>query len=256
MLPHLHPLPTRMRLLFDNRNQRRHLIENCRTINNLFSFAGIGVTGGFQHFAVGDGAGPPAVAITGRTYHLLCNTEIADHSIHWFLYDEALRSAKAIQFSVHATVVQAVKDDLSHVNPYVASLHHFRATPRQRQQVIEPKDYSSNGDFAAVMHASNSTTINPRSILIRRHGSSNPQYINILSHHYEPLHYTLFFPHGEIGWGSTSVPGVPPLSQMDWYRNRVLADDDDRFSTLGRLCCEYLVDMYSRTEEQRLLYIS
>ena len=68
MLPHLDPLPTRMRLLFDNLNCRRHLIENCHTINNLFSFAGISVTGGFQHFAVGDGAGPPAVAITGRTY--------------------------------------------------------------------------------------------------------------------------------------------------------------------------------------------
>jgi hypothetical protein len=171
------------------------------------------------------------------------------------MYDEALRSTKAIQFGVHATVVQAVKDDLSHINPYVASLHHFHATPRRQQQVVKLKDYSSNGDFAAVMHAFNSTTINPHSILICQHGSSNPQYINILSHHYEPLYYTLFFPHGEIGWGSSSVAGVPPLSQMDWYRNCVLADDDDWFSTLGRLCCEYLVDMYSWTEEQCLLYI-
>ena len=161
MLPHLDPLPTRMCLLFDNLNRHCHLIKNCRTINNLFSFAGIGVIGGFQHFAVGDGAGPPAVAITGRTYHLLRNTEIADHSIHWFLYDEGLQTTKAQQFGVHSTVVQAIKDDLSQVNPYVSSLDHFRASPHQQQHVVELKDYSSNGDFAAVMHASNSTTINP-----------------------------------------------------------------------------------------------
>jgi len=40
-------------------------MDFCRVINNFFSFAGIGVTGGFEHFQSGAGAGPLAVTITG-----------------------------------------------------------------------------------------------------------------------------------------------------------------------------------------------
>ncbi|KAG1720093.1 uncharacterized protein EDB91DRAFT_1024849, partial [Suillus paluster] len=69
ILPALHPLPPRMRSLFDEPIRLRHVIEFCRVINNFFSFAGIGVSGGFQQFNSGGSAGPPAVAITGCTYH-------------------------------------------------------------------------------------------------------------------------------------------------------------------------------------------
>ncbi|KAG1845757.1 hypothetical protein C8R48DRAFT_550711, partial [Suillus tomentosus] len=68
-LPSLHPLPHRMHGMLNNPTCLRHIIEFCRVINNFFSFAGIGVSGGFQHFHSGAGSGPPAVAITGRTYH-------------------------------------------------------------------------------------------------------------------------------------------------------------------------------------------
>ena len=105
------------------------------------------------------------------------------------------------------------------------------------------------------MHASNSTTINPHSILIRRHGHQQPQFINILSRHYEPLHYVVLFPHADIGWGPQPLPGIPHLSQIQWYRSRLLANDDERFTIFGRLSAEYVVDMYSRTEEERLSYI-
>ena len=60
----------------------------------------------------------------------------------------------------------------------------------------------------------------------------------------------LLFPHAEIGWGTTPIQDVPVMSQIAWYRNRLLADNDDHFMKFGRLTCEYLVDMYSRVEEQ------
>ncbi|KAG9307876.1 hypothetical protein JVU11DRAFT_9221 [Chiua virens] len=119
-----------MRMLLRDPSHSRHLMEQSRTINNLFSFAGIGVTGGFEQFATGAGAGPPAVAITGRTYHLIRDTEYTDHSIHWFLYDEALRTQRAQQFHTHSYVVQAIVDDLREVNPYVGHLQHFHSIPR------------------------------------------------------------------------------------------------------------------------------
>ncbi|KAN0082863.1 hypothetical protein V8E55_008658, partial [Tylopilus felleus] len=250
VLPNLYPLPQRMKSLLNHTSHGNHLRHHYRSINNLFTFAGIGVSGGFEHFSTAAGTGPPSVAITGRTYHLLRNTEYTDHSIHWFFYDEGLRTERADQFGIHATIVDEIKCDLQDINPYVNSLQHFRSSPSSSLHVVELKDFSSNHDFTAVMHAANTTIINPRSILIRRHGDPHPQAINILSHHYEPLHYVLLFPHGEIGWGASDVPHIPHLSQIDWYRSRLLADNDDPFTNFGRLCCEYLVDMYSRTEEQ------
>jgi len=229
-------------------------MEFARTINNLFSFTGIGVSGGFQQFAAG--TGPPAVVITGRTYHLIRDTDYTEHSIHWFLYDEAALQNKAIEFGVHGSVIQAIKDDIRECNPYVGHLQHFQTSNIWRRGILEIEDYSSAADFTAIMHASNSTIINPRSILICRQNAHHPEFINILSHHYEPLHYVLLFPHAEMGWGSSMIPDVPIMSQVAWYRNCVLADNDEHFSTMGRLCCEYLVDMYSRVEEQRLAYIT
>ncbi|KAF8439448.1 hypothetical protein L210DRAFT_858148, partial [Boletus edulis BED1] len=88
LLP-LHPLPPCMQALLRDEHHTRYLMEHSRAINNLFSFAGIGVNGSFEHFATGPGVGPPAVAITGQMYHLIRDTEYTDHSICWFLYDES-----------------------------------------------------------------------------------------------------------------------------------------------------------------------
>ncbi len=43
------------------------------------------------------------------------------------------------------------------------------------------------------------------------------------------------------------------LSQIEWYKARLL--QEPRFARFGRLAGEYLVDMFSRTEDQRLAYI-
>lgn len=152
-------------------------------------------------------------------------------------------------------MIQAVSQDLRDVNPYVDHLQHFHSSSRHRHHILELKDFSTNGDFTAVMHALNSTDINPHSVVIQRHGHCEPEFINILSRHYEPLHYVLLFLHGDAGWGTNPLPNVPRLSQIDWYQSRLLTNDDKRFTLFGGLCCEYLVDMYFCTEEERLAYI-
>ena len=159
-----------MRTLLQDMNHACHLMEFSRVINNLFTFAGIGVNGSFKYFATGMGIGPPAVAITGQTYHLIHDTEYTNHSLHWFLYDESERSRKAEHFGAHAFIVQAIVDDLRAVNPYVHRLDHFQRIPRRHSRLLELQDFSSNSDFAAVMHASNSTFINPYSIVVHCHG--------------------------------------------------------------------------------------
>lgn len=88
LLQCLHPLPPHIGHLLNHHAHHCHLVEFNRVINNLFSFTGIGVSGGFQHFLTGIGSGPPVVAITSCTYHLIWDTEYTKHSIHWLLYDK------------------------------------------------------------------------------------------------------------------------------------------------------------------------
>ncbi|OBZ79596.1 ATP-dependent DNA helicase PIF1 [Grifola frondosa] len=75
----------------------------------------IGVSGGFTEFPVSS-HGPPAISITGRTYHLLRDAALPNHSIHWFLYDERARENCAHQFNISSTIIQAITDDLRMVN--------------------------------------------------------------------------------------------------------------------------------------------
>ena len=60
---------------------------------------------------------------------------------------------------------------------------------------------------------------------------------------YEPLLYPLLFPHGNAGYHIK-------VSQIEYYRQRILTDA--RFGLLGLLFNEYLVDMFSSVEDNRL----
>ena len=151
--------------------------------------------------------------------------------------------------------MQAITDDFHDINSYVGHLQHFHSIPHYHSHLLELQDFSFNTDFAAVMHASNSTTINPCFIIVCHWENQPSKFINILSHHYKPLHYVLLFPHTDIGWGLIPVPDVPQ-PQMDWYHSQLLANNDKQFSIFKCLCCEFLVDIYSHAEEEHLAYIN
>jgi hypothetical protein len=249
VVPPLPPLPANMAVMLQNHELSKDISALSRRLNNLFSFTAIGATGGFTQFATG----PPSVSITGRTYHRLYDVADARHSLHWYLYDELERDQRAQQLNVPWHWIQAVKMDLERVNPYIDHLHQFNAVDDLQPHAIELTDVSTNGDFAAIMHASNTTDVHPRGILIWNRSFAEPTFMPIFSRHYEPMQYPVLFPHGNPGWGLNDRQRLLPFTQRVWCRGRLLTDD--RFQTFGRLGCEYLCDMYSRVEEERLKYI-
>lgn len=127
-----------------------------------------------------------------------------------------MHQQKAVEFGVHASEIQAITDDLNNINPYIHHLHQFRPWSCKKRQ-LELKDYSANGDFAAIMHAYNFTDINLCSVVIHCCGHRQPEFLNILLCHYKPLHYVLFYPHSDMGWGLSEIDGILNLSQVDWY---------------------------------------
>lgn len=258
VVPPLPALPPRLSSIISSPElSGGRLSSTSRRFNNLFSFTAIGATQGFAHFQ----SGPASVAITGRTYHRVLDVSTPNHSFHWFLYDETERDTHGRIWEVPDSWTHNFRLDLQEVNPYVRNLQQFHHVSNDSTHVLELRDTSSNGDFAAIMHAANSTTIHPRSVLIWRNSDEQPSFVSILTPLYEPLQYPVLFPHGTRGWGLTAndpehperVSNTLGFTQREWYKGRILTED--RFLIFGRLCSEYLCDMYSRMEEERLNYI-
>jgi hypothetical protein len=148
---------------FTSRNSFHHKSMNHFTLFSsikFFSFTAIGTSKGFQSFQTGVWN----VAITGRTYHRLFDISNADHCLHWYLYDEQDCRLEGINRKIPLSWTQTIENDLHNVNPYVHHLRHFSSTWSNDIHAIsalELSDVSVTGDFAAIMHANNTTDISP-----------------------------------------------------------------------------------------------
>ena len=250
----LPPLPAGLANVVDNSPSKRQLSSRSRSFNNLFCFTAIGASRGFQHFD----SGPASVAITGRTYHRIFDIADTSHSLHWFLYDSLEREEQGKKFNVPLDWTRAFEGDIQTVNPYIRSLRRLSTVADSTPCALELTDVGQNGDFAAIFHAANTTSIRPRTVVVWQNSNTVPTFVPIFSRHYEPLQYPLLFPHGTPGWGLTEdaagrETNTLQLTQREWYRSRLLTDS--RFHVFGRVSCEYLCDMYSRIEEERLNFI-
>lgn len=113
-----------------------------RKLNNLFAFSSIGVSGGFIH-----GLGVPSnVAISGRVYHQMRDTAKGEHSMRWFLYDEASRTRQAHDQQIPTAHFNVVNNLIRSVNPYVAHLKHATSrTDSEQPFALELPDDISRG---------------------------------------------------------------------------------------------------------------
>ena len=175
-------------------------------------------------------------------------------------------------FILKEDAIQEVRHLLQSVNPYISTIRHAldQVEDESTPVAVELQHVTAGGELAAIINTQNLSSVHPRKVVFFRSGTDTPRYVHILSRHYEPLQYPLLFPHGTPGWGCSSTLTVPerarehdesdllgdetcPHTQIQWYRYLLLTEP--RFLTMGRLTCEYVVDMYSRTEEARLAYL-
>ena len=192
--------------------------------------------------------------------------------MRWFLYDETTRDRQGIEHGVPLDTIQQVRDLLEFVNPYVSTIRHAldQVEDEAASVAIELQHLPAGGELAAIINTQNLSAIHPRKVVFFRSGVDAPHYVHILSRYYEPLQYPLLFSHGTPGWGLSLALPFPErnregdesdllgdrtcqYTQIQWYRHLFLVEP--RPLQLGRLTCEYVVDMYSRTEEERLQYL-
>lgn len=227
------------------------LSSMSRRLNNLFAFSAIGTTGQFVRLQ-----GQANVDLEGRIYLRLLDVADTGHRMHWFLYDERERGVRATEHDIPDDLLDGIRDFLTQVNPYVRTLQHaISQVPDQTLPLaVELSMLPAGGETAAVITTENLRQVGPRQVVFYRKAGLQPRFVPTLSSHYGPLQYSLLFPHGKPGWGLlTDSRKNLPCTQIQWYRHRFLSEP--LMQVFGRLACKYAVDMFSRTEEERLRYL-
>jgi Helitron helicase-like domain at N-terminus len=200
------------------------------------------------------GGGPYWLAMQGRTYHRVFPTDSTqhEHPAQWLLYDASRRDAVAAKRKVPSPFVSAVRFDLEQHNMLYHVYQQFSEFESESEDAyIELADPGSGNEIAALFHLGNAPYPTPRSLYVQRASDASPIPVPILNSLYEPMQYPLLFPHATPGWG-------PYLKSLGWtqrayYHARLLTEQ--RFRDFSRLACEWICDMFSRTEDERLSYI-
>jgi hypothetical protein len=183
----------------------------------------------------------------------MLDIERGQHPLRWFLYASEDRHQTAADINVGSSIVQQIEQTMLHSNAYMEKFRLLRDQPPGVPYALELKNQpSTSSEIAAIIHTNSIANSSPRSVHVwRNHPTANEgEFVDILSSHYEPLQYPLLFLHASPGWSNKFFPN---LTQMKYYRMRLL-QNDNRFRSLGRLNNEYLVDMFSRMEDERLQY--
>jgi Helitron helicase-like domain at N-terminus len=223
-----------------------------RALNEGFAFSALQATGRFVPFR-----GPANVVLEGRVYHQIRDVLNPDgRPAHWFIYDANRRAGRAVEDQPPQETLDLIRGYLERVNTFV---RYFRSAADQipddttpfAVELTVPPTGGGRGRHHPYRRLRN---VDPRRVAIFGRTDPQPREVPVLSPYYEPLQYPLLFPHGTPGWGhNENGRRNRPFTQLQWYRCLFLSEP--RFQILGRLGSEYAVDMFSRTEDERLEYL-
>lgn len=110
--------------------------------------------------------------------------------------------------------------------------------------------------FSHYLEGNDPSITKTRDVIIK-YRNGNLSRISELDRKYDPLHYVLLHPNGELGWSPALKEEMELATAMNYYAYRLAFRHAD-YSLLhwaGRLFQQYCVDQYVKIETERLLYI-
>jgi Cdc6-like AAA superfamily ATPase len=241
----------------------RSFLQRSRAYNHLFAFSALGTTHGFQNVD----AGISFVKVQGRIYHRVFDLSYtgSTNPIGLYIEDSSERERIATGQSLNTDVVRSISHYLHQVNPYIDCFKRLsRETSEQAHLIFDTRSSRSRdgnilgdrpvGNEIAAIISTETERYVPRCIVIWKIGGSKPHTVDLMNKLYESFQYPLLYPNGELGWtiGIKDNRGEK-LAQVKYVRCLLLCES--RFSQLGRLSEEWLVDMQCRILEERLKYI-
>lgn len=236
-------------------------VSRPRAYNNLFAFSALGVSHGYQHQD-----GISLLKIQGRIYHRVFDLAYTDsvNNLGLYIHDAAERENLAAQRSLDKEVITCIRFFLESKNPFIKlfrKLHEHTSDQAhiKFQQTTDSTDSnllrdSAPGKEVAAIISTETEAFIPRCIAVWKVGSKKPHTVDIMHPCYESFQYPLLYPEGNAGWYPNKLDNRQhKLSQVKYVRCLLLSEP--RFSQLGRLSEEWLVDMYCRISEERLRFI-
>ena len=271
VLPALPKLP---QFFFKRLKNSQEFRSICRQLNHIFSFTQMGATSkSFIDLPV-----PSGVTLQGRTYHVLKPFADSIDIPFWYLLDTEYRSnTKKIEKLIRRnklpknfikiltdTVLNAMQKLQNPFYQMLKSTFQINSVSRKEEEekfqiIIHPKDrptgISEVGSVRSVPKISTNSKLQPRMVFSKWFDEEldEPEYIDILSAELEPLAYPILFPCGSLGWHSNMLIDGHKLTLQKYLRQLLLREE--RFHFMNRLTQEFVVDMHSRMEDERLQYI-
>ncbi|MCH79500.1 ATP-dependent DNA helicase PIF1 [Trifolium medium] len=288
-LPQLIEPPVLIRNLFAGLDPRSsNFMLNLRSYNNMFSFTSFG---GKIVSNKNKGSGPPNFVIAGQNYHRI-GSLIPDEGqrpkfAQLYIYDtENEVDNRLSHFSEHSgsnrldpSLVEDLLKVMDEHNILVKSFRMVRDFYRGNQNVhvklrlfrgrtFDPRTYNVPGidEVAALIVGDLDSSENGRDIIVRER-DGYLQKIHETHAKYIPLQYPLLFPFGEDQYDETlrrnilTVTGTVKkrvrvtLREFIAYRLQERVLENSILLHGRRLFQQFVVDLYSMIESQRLSYI-
>lgn len=195
-----------------------------------------------------------------RIYHRILPTS-AEGPLKYYVHDPNDRLSSDFltesERSTLASWVQIIDEILQCNNQLVQHLTTMRERPT-REVFLDISWRNESNEVGLVMSSNDEMHVPSRhAVAFLRDGAE--KFISINSPFWEPLQFPLLFPRGEMGFfrfgESARVMSIKNkrITAMWWYRQMVLRHP--HVPLLGRLVNEYLLDGFSRIEEERLGWI-
>lgn len=274
-IPDLPLYPQKIRSLFCETNEESVAFkENIRAYNSMFAFASL-QTKVDQQFA-NNNRGVYTFRIQGSLHHTIGSVRPASNAPSKFaqIYFndpvEQLRIRQSLFDGLCNTVIDQIQEELLQVNPFV---HHFNNARNLDSEVLSLKinanipnkdqrvyNTPTANEVGAIITDADAQTTKTYLIFPSRPGSF--ETVRTTNGALDPLLYPLLFPHGTYGWSLDFAAGNDDNCKVSMLmygcyvlQFRPATMTNNMLLRAGRLLQQYVVDLYSRVEENNLKFL-
>ena len=275
-------MPASLSNLFEDAMFRRR----SRQYNSLFAMAAVGVSLGNGWDNHNDQY-PNTLSLNGTLYHCIPSASTDNNALRydlkhlrllystsrahnlalfidrWLVYDtDTATTAAAAHFNLPRGNMESIKTTLYSVNPYAAMLRSMgeMANPERGSLILRFPPLGSTSEVAAIFDINGRSDRNDRNLTFLGRDSTTHQAIHSNHPAYFTFAYPLLFPHGSSMWYPgfrTQVDGgraSKKLTMEEYYSYFLL--HESRFKYAGRLQHQFLLDLFTSIEENRLDFIA
>ncbi|GFQ02664.1 hypothetical protein PHJA_002410300 [Phtheirospermum japonicum] len=265
----------------------QHFRDNIRIYNSLLQFTSLG---GKIDATINNGSGPYIFRLNGQTHHRLGSLlPLPGQNARYaqlYIYDIANEICNRISSvfgdsdvpAINTAIVEGILLMLNESNEIVKAFRMARDIYEEGQTTTlrlrllsarerNDKNYAppSGSEIAALIVGDIGYGNGDRDVIVE-HRTEGLKRISILHPLYMPMQYPLLFSHGEDGY----VPGIPfvsspvkenikrkTVSMREYYAYKIQTRHVLQNTLLrgGRLFQQFITDVFSATDEERLHYI-